>query len=84
MNRPKITVDGAICLTSDTELFMPLSDDPQQSHIRQWRLRNGIGYRMNFNTRLEALYIWTTKTDSDTDRIATKSQAIDFRVTLAF
>jgi uncharacterized protein DUF2490 len=84
MNRPKITVDGAIYLTSDTELFVPLTDDPQQSHVSQWRLRNGIGYRMNFNTRLEALYIWTTKRDSDTGRFATDSQAIDFRVKLAF
>jgi len=60
-----------------------LSDDPQQNHARQWRLRNGIGYRMNFNTRLEVLYVWTTKTDSD-GSFATDSQAMDFRVKLAF
>jgi hypothetical protein len=35
-------------------------------------------------TRLEALYIRTTKKDGDTARSATDSQAIDFRVKLAF
>jgi hypothetical protein len=84
LNRPKLTRNGTVYLTSDTELFVPLSDDPQQGRVDQWRLRNGVGYRVNFNTRLEALYIWTTKKDSDTARFATDSQAIDFRVKLAF
>jgi hypothetical protein len=43
-----------------------------------------FGYRVNFNTRLEALYIWTTKKDTDTGHFATDSRAIDFRVKLAF
>jgi hypothetical protein len=73
-----------VYLTSDTELFVPITDDSQQGWINQWRLRSGVGYRVNFNTRLEALYIWTTKKDSDTAHFATDSQAIDFRVKLAF
>jgi hypothetical protein len=84
LNRPKLTANGTIYLTSDTELFVPMSDDSQQGRIEQWRLRNGLGYRMNFRTRLEALYIWTTKRDSETDHFATDSQAIDLRIKLAF
>jgi hypothetical protein len=84
LNRPKLTSDGAVYLTSDTELVTPVSDDPQQGQITQWRLRNGLGYRVNFDTRLEMLYIWTTKKDSGSGRFATDSQAIDFRVKLAF
>jgi hypothetical protein len=84
LNRAKLTADGALYLTSDTEFFVPVSDDPQQGHVSQWRLRNGVGYRMNFNTRLEALYIWTTKKDGDTGQFATDSRAIDVRVKLAF
>ena len=84
LNRAKLTADGTVYLTSDTELFAPLSDDPQQGQVSQWRHRNGVGYRMNFNTRLEVLYIWTTKKDTDTGHFATDSQAIDFRVKLAF
>jgi hypothetical protein len=84
LNQPKLTRNGTVYLTSDTELFTPISDDPQQGQISQWRLRNGVGYRVNFNTRLEALYIWTTKKDRDTGHFATDSQAIDFRVKLAF
>jgi len=84
LNRTKLTSDGAVYLTSDTELFAPLSEDPQQGQINQWRLRNGIGYRLSFNSRLEALYIWTTKKHSGTGHFATDSQAIDFRVKLAF
>src|SRR5262249_17890224 len=60
LNRPKLTQDGVVYLTSDTEFFVPVSEDPQQGHVDQWRLRNGVGYRVNFRTRLEALYIWTT------------------------
>ena len=84
LNRAKLTSDGTIYLTSDTEAFVPVSDDPQQGQVTQWRLRNGIGYRLSFKTRLEALYIWTTKKDTDTGHFATDSQAIDFRVKLAF
>ena len=47
------------------------------------RLRNGAGYRVNFSTRLEALYIRTTKKD-EAGRFASESQAIDFRLKLAF
>ncbi|HJZ77983.1 MAG TPA: DUF2490 domain-containing protein [Vicinamibacterales bacterium] len=84
LNRAKLTLNGATYLTSDTELFVPVSDDPQQGRVNQWRLRNGVGYRVNFNTRFEALYIWTTKKDTDSGHFATDSQAIDFRVKLAF
>ena len=52
--------------------------------MNQWRLRKGVGYRMSFNTRLEALYIWTTKKDSDSGRFATDSHTVDLRVKLAF
>ena len=84
LNRPKLTRDGTVYLTSDTELFVPISDDPEQGQISQWRLRNGVGYRVSFRTRLEALYIWTTKKDSGTSRFATDSQAIDVRIKMAF
>ena len=84
LNREKLTSDGTVYLTSDADLFAPVGDDPQRGQVNQWRLRNGVGYRMSFNTRLEGLYIWTTKKDSGTGRFATDSQAIDFRVKLAF
>jgi hypothetical protein len=84
LNRSKITVDGAVYLTSDTEFFLPVSNDPQEGHVEQWRLRNGLGYRIGFNMRLEALYVWTTKKNSTTGDFATDSQAIDLRVKLAF
>jgi len=84
LNRAKLTSDGTAYLTSDTELFVPLGDDPQMGRVNQWRLRNGLGYRMSFNTRLEALYIWTTKKNSETGGFATDSRAFDVRVKLAF
>jgi len=84
LNRARLTSDGAVYLTSDTELFTPLGDDPQKRQVNQWRLRNGVGYRMSFNTRLEALYIWTTKRGNDSGGFVTDSQAIDVRVKLAF
>src|SRR5262249_2354916 len=84
LNRPKLTQNGAVYLTSDAELFVPLSDGAQQGQINQWRLRNGLGFRIHFNTRLETLYVWTTKKDNDTGRFATDSQAIDIRMKLAF
>jgi len=73
-----------VYLTSDTELFVPISDDPEQGQINQWRLRNGAGYRLSFRTRFEVLYIWTTKKDSGTSRFVTDSQAIDVRIKMAF
>jgi hypothetical protein len=84
LNRPRLTSDGAVYLTSDAEFFIPVSGDPQQGQVNQWRVRNGVGYRVNFNTRFEALYIWTTKKDTDIPHFSTDSWAFDFRVKLAF
>jgi hypothetical protein len=83
-NRPRVTADGTVYATSDTEFFVPLSNDPLQGQVNQWRVRNGVGYRMNFRTRLEALYIWTTRKDTDTRHFATDSQVLDVRLKLAF
>jgi hypothetical protein len=84
LNRAKLTSDGTLYLTSDTELFVPISGDQQQGQITQWRLRNGLGHRMSFGTRVEALYIWTTKRDTGSGHFATDGHAIDVRVKLAF
>ena len=84
VNRPKLTVDGALYLTEDTEWFVPMNEDPQQGRIDQWRVRAGVGYRWSFRTRLETLHIWTTERAADTSQFATDSRTIDVRVKLAF
>ena len=80
VNRPKVTSDGAVYLTTDSEAFVPLDG----GFINQLRVRSGVGYRPSFRWRFEALYIWTEERSHPSEPLAVKNHALDLRVLLQF
>ena len=84
LNRHKTSDDGAVYVTSDAELFLPLERAPGAARISQVRVRSGIGYRENFKWRFEALYIWDGTRNALSDSLKVQSQAIDIRVKREF
>jgi hypothetical protein len=80
LNRPKVTSDGAVYLTTDTEAFVPFDG----GFINEVRVRSGIGYRHSFPWRFEALYIWTGDRSRPSDALAVKNQALDLRAFFQF
>jgi uncharacterized protein DUF2490 len=84
LNRAKTTDDGAIYMTSDGELFMPLDQPVAGGAVSEVRLRAGLGYRESFGWRYEALYIWTGERSAHSGAMAANSHAIDVRIKRVF
>lgn len=83
LNRAKTTVDGAVYLTYDGELFMPIDSTPHRA-VSEMRFRTGLGFRRSFSQRFEALYIWTGERNEPSSPLAAQSHAIEVRVRLVF
>jgi hypothetical protein len=80
LNRKKVTDDGAVYATSDTELFMPIDEDVKGGIVSDVRVRTGFGYRKSFGWRYEALYIWNGGRNARTGAMAATSQVLDVRI----
>jgi hypothetical protein len=79
-NRPKTTSDGAIYLRTDWEAFVPLDG----GFINELRVRSGVGYRLSFPWRFEALYVWEGERSHPSESLTTKDHALDLRVYFQF
>jgi hypothetical protein len=84
LNRPKTTDDGALYLTTDSELFTPVDHYSTGRLVDEMRVRSGFGFRHSFSWRFEALYIWDTQRRSDSGSLAPAFHAIDLRARYEF
>jgi len=84
LNRPKLTMDGAVYLSNDGEAFVPLASAADAGRVSQFRIRTGIGYRQSFAWRFEALYIWTGTRNADGSGFTVASHALDVRIKRMF
>jgi Protein of unknown function (DUF2490) len=84
LNRRKTSDDGAVYLLEDNELFIPLFGESGDPLVNQVRVRAGLGHRVSFAWRFEALYIWTGTRRADTGPLAVTSHALDVRIRRAF
>jgi hypothetical protein len=84
LNRKKTTLDGAVYLTSDGEVFMPVNTSVTGGIVNQLRVRSGLGYRRSFGVRFEALYIWIGERNETSGVLAPQSHALDIRITRVF
>jgi Protein of unknown function (DUF2490) len=84
LNRMKTTAEGAIYVTSDIEVFVPLDTPVKGGRVSKLRFRNGLGYRRNFDWRFEMLYVVNTDRNRTSGAMEVRSQAIDTLITRAF
>jgi hypothetical protein len=84
LNRNKTTDNGAVYLTGDSELFIPLDRVPGEPLVSQVRLRSGLGYRRSFAWRFQALYVWNGTRDAASSPLRPASHAVDVRVNRNF
>ncbi len=84
LNRPKVSADGAIYVTSDWEWFIPLNGDAHERFANKQRVRAGLGYRHDLHWRFEALYIWGRSRNTMDQPFTTTDHVIDIRVKRVF
>lgn len=83
LNRPKVTIDGAVYVIADAEAFVPIGEDTK-GLVNQLRMRSGVGYRSSFDWRFDALYMWTAAKSPASGAFASDNHAIDIRVKRVF
>ena len=84
LNRRKTTDPGALYLTTDNEVFIPLDRTPGEALVSKMRYRAGLGYRESFGWGFEALYIWNGTRRAGTGPLVQESHAFDVRVIRSF
>ena len=84
LNRMKTTAEGAIYVTSDIEVFVPLDTAVKGGRVSKLRFRNGLGYRRNFDWRFETLYVVNARRNRTSGALEVNAHAIDIRITRAF
>jgi hypothetical protein len=84
LNNAKVTDDGTIYATSDTEIFVPIDETVRGGIVSEVRIRAGVGYRESFGWRYEALYIWTGERNAQSGAMAANSHAVDVRIRRQF
>jgi hypothetical protein len=77
-NRPRLTVDGALYVTSDAEWFWT-TRDPEERYATKQRVRAGLGYRHSYRWRYEGLVVWDRSRHADTG-YTLSDYAIDLHV----
>ena len=83
-NRPKLTMDGVVYLSTDGEVFMPVGSAVDVGRVNQFRVRAGVGYRQSFAWRFEALYIVTGTRSAGDSGFTVASHAFDLRIKRMF
>ena len=84
LNRPKLTSDGAVYLSTDAEAFVPVGEHVAGGIVNQIRVRSGIGYRSSFAWRVQVLYMWTGARETASGALVPHSHAIDVRIKRVF
>lgn len=84
INNDNMSIKGTLYFMTDVEAFIPLSAQVAESFASKARFRIGLGFRANYNWRIEILYIrdWARDTLEETGSV--DIHAIDLRVKVYF
>jgi hypothetical protein len=84
LNRAKATDDGAVYVSSDGEVFVPIDRTVKGGAVSEVRLRAGFGYRASFGWRYEVRYIWNGERSAQSGAMAANSHVIDVSIKRVF
>jgi len=84
INNPSLGDDKTLFFRADVEFFVPISDSVPERFVNKTRFRCGFGYRMNYNFRVELLYIYDQNRDSSLEDFTADGSMFDFRLKFIF
>jgi hypothetical protein len=84
INHADLTADRTFYVLADAEAFVPIGRGVEERFANKYRLRVGLGYRINARQRVDLLYLrdWVRHTIEDTPHATT--QALDVRYRVVF
>jgi hypothetical protein len=84
LNKPSYYSDNMYYVISDAEVFLNAGSDIPERFANRARFRLGLGYRMNYNLRMEALYVYQTSRNTIDDDFNVRSNIFRFRLKYYF
>jgi hypothetical protein len=84
INHDNLSIKRTLYIMADGEVYIPLSGRVSESYASKARIRAGLGYRGDYNWRIELLYIrdWAQNTIEEGASVAVNG--IDLRVKVFF
>jgi hypothetical protein len=84
VNRDRATQAGAFILLADFEYFMVVDHEAQERYASRYRIRAGVGYRLNPAWRVDLLYIYQRSRNTYGAPFSTAENMVDLRFRRAF
>jgi Protein of unknown function (DUF2490) len=84
LNHKEMSLDKTLYLTTDFEVFVPLSDDPMERFTNKRRTRVGLGYHLDSRWRVEGLYIRDASRDNSGESFDTSANTVELTVKVFF
>jgi len=84
LNQPGFSEDGTLYVIADLEGYVPLGDEIPERFATKLRVRVGLGFRIDYRARVEALYIRDDNRRSSAEGFEQNANIIDLRVKLFF
>jgi hypothetical protein len=81
LNEPSLATDGVWYLMADGEYYTPIGDDESAERFAtKYRLRLGIGYRLNYDWRFEVVAMRDEARETLEDEIEVDAYILDLRL----
>jgi hypothetical protein len=84
LNRDSLSRDGTLYLIADAEFYVPLGDEIPERFSTKFRVRAGLGYRIDYRMRLEFLYIRDSSRSTLEEDFEDDANIFDFRLKIFF
>ncbi|KPK56545.1 MAG: hypothetical protein AMS21_12660 [Gemmatimonas sp. SG8_38_2] len=80
INRKRLSEARTLYATLDFEIFIPVGDKIPETFASKYRVRAGLGYRLDYNWRFEAMYVFDESRNTLEDDFSLDSNVLDLRV----
>lgn len=84
LNRQKTSETGAWITIADFEYFFPIGPNAEERYASRYRIRAGMGYRVNPAWRVDLLYFWQESRNTYGAPFDSQDHIIDVRFRRAF
>ena len=84
INNDNLGEDHTLYFRTDLEFYVPITDDVPERFVNEIRFRGGLGYRINYDWRIEFLYVRDVLRESPLGDFEEDANMLDFRLTYLF
>jgi hypothetical protein len=84
INNKSLGDDNTLYFSTDVEIYVPITDDVPERFVNSVRFRAGLGYRINYDWRVELLYLRDVFRESPLGSFEENANVLDLRLKFLF